>query len=786
MPAPRSGRVRDFSHRQDAEPTVSRVKRRCGALLVCQFSSDCFGASEPRSLECRRYQTVSMATIRRVDLAELGKLREHLNAAAKCDGMATSCPTYPIKRRLSFGHTASGGSSSSSDTLRPQSPAELRESAGLLRRFNSWAIGEVPQPRRWILTMLAFIPAYTKALLVIQAAGRRRLAVKCQAAMRLQRAWHNFVARLEALDKLHGLRRMKTLHSLIARSETRAASAIQRCFREWLAVKCRAAIKLQSAWRGWQARLETLFELHELERMNALQLLIARGETRATTTIQRCFRLHRAKLSAAQRQRELSVTCIQNRARGMAARKLRRQMREQRIAALCETEYQAAVERAIARGMHIAAAIMQQAFRRLQIARFERQQAEEAEYLAATEAAMQVQRASDYKRLIEARRSMESKIYAELQRRDTIEREAQESQKRASLMQPVGKRIAGRLGYSEKWQPHVLSLDATGEVLEWHPCKPDGVSTERQEKESQSVLLSTIQYISISKTLLTFTVTADMQMHEFRATSPDAFSAWVEALMPLCARSSEATDGAERSASARASHERLMRAAAAAVAAAAVQQLAVQALDADEMVAIATELDAANDSNLTDAAELLVTGRPKLPATQSGRPALRGLLRGAAAALTPSALQRAKTAHAAPRVDALASPLSEQEVEPTRVVARPMSPVRAMLPGTPPLVPSSSRVEDTGAGVFAGIPGSANSAEAADPDRPRALQRASTEISFEHLDKLKTQMAQQQDPTRLRQLDAKVAELDREYQRRKGTSPPSAVRVSPTSTVPSP
>ena len=115
-----------------------------------------------------------------------------------------------------------------------------------------------------------------------------------------------------------------------------------------------------------------------------------------------------------------------------------------------------------------------------------------------------------------------------------------------------------------------------------------------------------------------------------------------------------------------------------------------------------------------------------------------------------------------------------------------MSPVRAMLPGTPPLVPSSSRVEDTGAGVFAGIPGSANSAEAADPDRPRALQRASTEISFEHLDKLKTQMAQQQDPTRLRQLDAKVAELDREYQRRKGTSPPSAVRVSPTSTVPSP
>ena len=758
----------------------SRVKRRRVAPYV---STDL----ETRSLECRRYHTVSMATVRRVDLAELGKLREHLNAAAKCDGMATSCPSYPIKRRLSFGHTASGGSSSSSDTLRPQSPAELRESAGLLRRFNSWAIGEVPQPRRWILTMLAFIPAYTKALLVIQAAGRRRLAVKCQAAMRLQRAWHNFVARLEALDKLHGLRRVKTLHSLIARSETRAASAIQRCFREWLAVKCRAAIKLQSAWRGWQARLETLFELHELERMNALQLLIARGETRATTTIQRCFRLHRAKLSAAQRQRELSVTCIQNRARGMAARKLRRQMREQRIAALCETEYQAAVERAIARGMHIAAAIMQQAFRRLQIARFERQQAEEAEHLAATEAAMQVQRASDYKRLIEARRSTESKIYTELQRRDSIEREAQESQKRASLMQPVGKRIAGRLGYSEKWQPHVLSLDATGEVLEWHPCKPDGVSTERQEKESQSVLLSTMQYISISKALLTFTVTADMQMHEFRATSPDAFSAWVEALMPLCARSSEATDGAERSASARASHERLMRAAAAAVAAAAVQQLAVQALDADEMVAIATELDAASDSHLADAAELLVTGRPKVHATQSGRPALRGLLRGAAAALTPSTLQRAKTAHAAPYVDALASPLTEQ-VEPTRVVVRPMSPARAIMkamrPGTPTLVPSSSRVEDTGAGVFAGIPG--GSANSADPDRPRALQRASTEISFEHLEKLKTQVAQQQDTSRLRHLDAKVAELDREYQRRKGTSPPSAVRVSPTSTVPSP
>lgn len=61
---------------------------------------------ETRTLECRRYHTVSMATLRRVDLAELGKLREHLNAAAKCDGMATSCPSYPIKRRLSFGHTA--------------------------------------------------------------------------------------------------------------------------------------------------------------------------------------------------------------------------------------------------------------------------------------------------------------------------------------------------------------------------------------------------------------------------------------------------------------------------------------------------------------------------------------------------------------------------------------------------------------------------------------------------------------------------------------------------------
>lgn len=230
-----------------------------------------------------------------------------------------------------------------------------------------------------------------------------------------------------------------------------------------------------------------------------------------------------------------------------------------------------------------------------------------------------------------------------------------------------------------------------------------------------------------------------------------------------------------------------MRAAAAAVAAAAVQQLAVQALDADEMVAIATELDAASDSHLADAAELLVTGRPKVHATQSGRPALRGLLRGAAAALTPSTLQRAKTAHAAPYVDALASPLTEQ-VEPTRVVARPMSPARAIMkamrPGTPTLVPSSSRVEDTGAGVFAGIPG--GSANSADPDRPRALQRASTEISFEHLEKLKTQVAQQQDTSRLRQLDAKVAELDREYQRRKGTSPPSAVRVSPTSTVPSP
>lgn len=65
---------------------------------------------------------------------------------------------------------------------------------------------------------------------VLQSHARRRAAVRWRAALRMQRKWHELLARRDALDELIERRRLHALLCFFARAEHNAVVRIQHRF----------------------------------------------------------------------------------------------------------------------------------------------------------------------------------------------------------------------------------------------------------------------------------------------------------------------------------------------------------------------------------------------------------------------------------------------------------------------------------------------------------------------------------------------------------------------------